>query len=215
MILTPHFLFSIVLLLKLQGVFSNVCESNRFSSPTMNYHKLFGGPATYDVWASRCQGKPFFQYCLYVWILLFQITTVLLFTPLSIMSYWMCFKLLNVFIEACIKKYECMCVGCHLYHMWTEHGCFHNQLWLPSLLHAFTWRIYFPIQYFSALGTGWHMARFARRQSVSYTNFAVVREIHIHAYDQTAYWLNGTINEEPGFCYEIGIANVTDDGNTL
>ena len=64
MILTPYFLFSIVFLLKLQGVFSNLCESNKYSSPLANYHKLLGGPATYDVWASRCQGKLLFQHCL-------------------------------------------------------------------------------------------------------------------------------------------------------
>ena len=45
-----------VLLLTLQGVFSNLCESNEYSSPWSNYHKLLGGAKNYDFFASKCPG---------------------------------------------------------------------------------------------------------------------------------------------------------------
>ena len=46
--LIPKFIFYTALLLTLQEVFSNICESGEFSSPFSNYQKLVGGPASYD-----------------------------------------------------------------------------------------------------------------------------------------------------------------------
>ena len=54
--LIPTFIFLCIHLLSLQGVFSNLCESNDYSSPFAYYHKLVGTARSYDAWASKCTG---------------------------------------------------------------------------------------------------------------------------------------------------------------
>ena len=54
--LMPTFIFLCIHLLSLQGVFSNLCESNDYSSPFAYYLKLVGSARSYDDWASKCAG---------------------------------------------------------------------------------------------------------------------------------------------------------------
>ena len=53
--LLHKFIFICTHLVVLQGVSSNLCESNEFSSPFSNYHKLVGTEDSYDGWLQNVQ----------------------------------------------------------------------------------------------------------------------------------------------------------------
>ena len=56
MVVKNHLICLNILLFTIQGVLSNLCESNKYSSPFANYHRLVGGADSYNSWASKCQG---------------------------------------------------------------------------------------------------------------------------------------------------------------